>query len=153
MLIDYLSMLFVLSSWQRNGAEEAHWAHNPRVGGSKLPSAMQPLFFALTIRYILGSHILLSHWEQIYALKINPRKTTLPKNRSKNLFYVDFTFPWKFWLNRTTPKKAIHGNLISTENHDPQINRTHTYFWSEISIELHLLAKVDLRLEPTVIKN
>ena len=26
-------------STKRNGAEEAHWAHNPRVGGSKLPSA------------------------------------------------------------------------------------------------------------------
>ena len=96
MLIDYLFLLFWMCPQQRNGAEEAHWAHNPRVGGSKLPSAMQILFFRTHNQYVLGSHMLLSHWKQIYALKINPRKTTLPKNRSKNLFSVDFTFPWKF---------------------------------------------------------
>ena len=29
----------VIIIWKRFGAEEAHWAHNPRVGGSKLPIA------------------------------------------------------------------------------------------------------------------
>lgn len=44
-------MFFDLSKWayplvtHRNGAEEAHWAHNPRVGGSK-PPFDTPLFFA-----------------------------------------------------------------------------------------------------------
>jgi hypothetical protein len=29
---------------ERFGAEEAHWAHNPRVGGSKLPIATKICF-------------------------------------------------------------------------------------------------------------
>ena len=32
-------IVFSIRQKKRNGAEEAHWAHNPRVGGSKLPSA------------------------------------------------------------------------------------------------------------------
>ena len=34
---------------QRFGAEEAHWAHNPRVGGSKLPIARRLFFFFSTL--------------------------------------------------------------------------------------------------------
>ena len=32
-------------SLQQSGAEEACWAHNPEVGGSKPPSAMSKFFF------------------------------------------------------------------------------------------------------------
>ena len=35
-------------STERIGAEEAHWAHNPRVGGSKLPFAMATILFAVS---------------------------------------------------------------------------------------------------------
>ena len=37
-------MTFSEPQKQRIGAEEAHWAHNPRVGGSKLPFARFLLF-------------------------------------------------------------------------------------------------------------
>ena len=43
----YLRAFWWHYTCKRFGAEEAHWAHNPRVGGSKLPIARATLCFFL----------------------------------------------------------------------------------------------------------
>jgi hypothetical protein len=46
-VLQYVNAYFhVFYTSKRFGAEEAHWAHNPRVGGSKLPIA-RPILFLL----------------------------------------------------------------------------------------------------------
>ena len=37
---------------QQSGAEEACWAHNPEVGGSKPPSATYNIFFSYNLMFI-----------------------------------------------------------------------------------------------------
>ena len=44
----YLRAFVWRQTSKRFGAEEAHWAHNPRVGGSKLPIASRTLCFILS---------------------------------------------------------------------------------------------------------
>jgi hypothetical protein len=44
-ILQYVNAYFAgFYTSKRFGAEEAHWAHNPRVGGSKLPIARQQFF-------------------------------------------------------------------------------------------------------------
>ena len=67
---------------KRFGAEEAHWAHNPRVGGSKLPIASRTLCFILSNtrkdnfanHYYLNAYILSF---RVYATASNVSLTTI----------------------------------------------------------------------------
>ena len=67
---------------KRFGAEEAHWAHNPRVGGSKLPIASRNLCLTLgntrednfANHYNSNANILSF---QVYATASHVAKTTI----------------------------------------------------------------------------
>ena len=64
--------------------------------------------------------------ENSRSKKIHEKPHT-QKNRSRNWFSVDFTFPWRMLTQPNNPTKAIHENLKSTEIHDPRStgHRTH----------------------------
>jgi hypothetical protein len=53
-LVDPFILIRVGSEYQRVGAEEACWAHNPKVGGSKPPFAIFFLFRKKVHTFRLG---------------------------------------------------------------------------------------------------